>query len=89
MKYLLILGLIALVFYFLLYWRMRRYFPVVRRIFGITRDLYRMQRGGQDPAAPVGRRAPSRAGEKLVRCAACGTWVPAGRAVILRASATS
>jgi hypothetical protein len=87
LKYLLVLGVIALIFYLLLFWRMRRYFPVARQIFSITRQLYKMTRGApavERPAATAKRSD----GERLVRCAACGTWIPSGRAVQLRAKAS-
>ena len=87
MKYLIILGVIAIIFYLLLYWRLRHYFPVVRRIFGLTRDLYRMTKP-EEGAEPV-RRTRSAGGEKLVRCASCGTWVPAGRAISLKSSSAT
>jgi hypothetical protein len=86
LKYLIILGIIALIFYLLLFLRLRRYFPVVRQIFGITRDLYRVTRKTEvaEPAA-----SPKRSdGEMLVRCAACGTWIPAGRAIQLRSKSS-
>jgi hypothetical protein len=87
LKYLLVLGIIALIFYLLLYLRLRRYFPVVRQIFGITRHLYRMtrKREGVEPAVS----SKQGEGERLVRCAACGTWIPAGRAIQLKAKASS
>jgi hypothetical protein len=40
-----------------------------------------------EPAEPL-RRAGS-AGQKLVRCEACGTWVPEARALSLRSSTSS
>ncbi|HEX8745909.1 MAG TPA: hypothetical protein VF717_01850 [Pyrinomonadaceae bacterium] len=83
MKYLVILGVVALIFYLLILWRMRRYFPVVRQIFSITRSLYRMRKGagGSAPVAAATQSEP----DKLVRCASCGTWIPSGRALRLRA----
>ncbi|HYO92674.1 MAG TPA: hypothetical protein VEQ40_13615 [Pyrinomonadaceae bacterium] len=86
MKYLLILGIIALIFYLLILWRMRRYFPVIRQIFGITRSLYRMTKGAQGDATVAAPRQTDQ--DRLVRCAACGTWIPSGRAVRLRAKAS-
>ncbi len=84
MKYLIILGVIAVIFYLLLFWRLRRYFPLARRIFGITRDIYRMTKP-EEGSQPL-RRTGSAGSEKLVRCAACGTWIPTGRAISLRSS---
>ena len=84
MKYLVVLGIIALIFYLILFWRLRHYLPVARRIFGITRDIYRMTKSNEG-AQPVARSTRGE-GEKLVRCAACGTWIPAGRAVRLKSA---
>jgi hypothetical protein len=86
LKYLVILGLVALIFYLLILWRMRRYFPVVRQIFGITRSLYRMRKGSEG-GAPVTAPVQSEP-DRLVRCASCGTWIPSGRAVKLRAKSS-
>jgi hypothetical protein len=84
LKYLIVLGIIALIFYLLLFWRLRHYLPLARRIFGITRDIYRMTRSNEG-AQPVARSKQSE-GERLVRCVSCGTWIPAGRAVRLKSS---
>lgn len=77
----------------LLYWRLRPYIVVARRFFSVVRDAQRMTARPESPAdlrrrADGGRGQPpgAKAGEKLVRCAACGTWLPASRAVSLRAS---
>lgn len=83
MKYLIVLGVIAIIFYLLLYWRFRHYIPVARRLFGLTRDIYRMTKGNAGRAVPRAR-SKSAEGERLVRCASCGTWIPSGRAVRLR-----
>ena len=86
MKYLIILGVIALAFYILLFWRMRRYFPLVRKIFGLTRDIYRVTRGAEG-SQPVSTQKRGEGG-KLVRCASCSTWIPSSRALQLRSSAS-
>ena len=86
MKYFVILGVVALIFYLFILWRMRRYFPVVRQIFSITRSLYRMTKGAEG-SAPVTASRQSEP-DRLVRCASCGTWIPSGRAVQLRAKAS-
>ncbi len=87
MKYLVVLALFAAVA-FLVYWRMRPYIRGVRRLLGVFREVRRMREGaaGAEPARP----APTKkaAGEKLLRCASCGTWMPASRAVSLRGGAT-
>jgi hypothetical protein len=82
LKYLIILGVIALIIYLLLLWRMRRYFPVVRQIFSITRSLYRMTKGAEGVVPPVvATKQREHERESLVRCAACETWIPSGRAI--------
>ena len=67
----------------LVYVRLRPYISIARRAFGFVRDARRMT--GPDAAAPP-RRTQGAGGEKLVRCAACGTWLPASRALNFRAS---
>ncbi len=90
MKYIIILALLLLAVGFL-YWRLRPYINVVRRVFGAVRDAKRMT--AKDAPSDLGRRTEGgrddrsvKAGEKLVRCAACGTWLPASRAVTFRTS---
>jgi len=93
LKYLIILGLLVLVGG-LIYWRIRPYIIVVRRVLGVLRGA--QTAGLRDEAADFSRR-PTEAhtgsrgmsGEKLTRCAACGTWLPASRALALRHSAAS
>lgn len=88
MKYLLILALFAAVA-FIVYWRLRPYIRGLRRFLGVVREVRRMS-GSVPPGFPQQTPAsPKRAaGEKLRRCAACGTWMPASRAVSLRGGAT-
>jgi len=86
-KYLLLFALLAAVL-FLLYWRLRPYIRGLRRFIGVVREIRRV-RGGERPADLP--RRPGRAAaanEKLLRCAACGTWMPTSRAVTLRGGAT-
>ena len=87
MKYLFILMLFAVVA-FALYWRMRPYLRKIGRFLGVLRELNRMRTTarGDLPREPAQRPA---SGEKLVRCAACGTWMPASRAVKLGAAAAT
>jgi hypothetical protein len=85
LKYLLITSVIAIILYALLYWRLRPYIATIRRILGVVRDLRRMS----EPPASSRRSAAGEAGERLVRCDACGIWIPATRAVKLRGSAAS
>ena len=83
MKYLFVLALFA-VAAFMIYWRMRPFIRGVRRFLGVVREVNRMSAGAQQD---LPRQQQKRAtGEKLVRCAACGTWMPASRAVTLRAT---
>lgn len=83
MKYLFIFALFAIVAIYI-YWRLRPYIKSVRRFFGVVREMKRMNPGARADAAPQGRK--SAVGEKLARCAACGTWMPASRAITLRAT---
>jgi hypothetical protein len=94
LKYLIISGIIAVIFYLFLFWRLRRYLPVARKIFSITRDLYRLTRvsggssrgGGGNGPVETDVRSKSTSGEMLVRCASCGTWIPKGRALRLKSA---
>lgn len=86
MKYVLIFVLLATLAG-LIYWRLRPYIRMVRRFLGVVRDVRRVSESG--PAANVPQRQREResaSSELLVRCAACGTWLPASRAVRLRSS---
>jgi hypothetical protein len=91
LKYLFVLALFAVVVAFV-YWRLRPYIRAARRILGAVRQAQEAgARMGAAPPADLPRRERRAAapGEKLVRCAACGTWMPAGRAVTLRATGVS
>jgi hypothetical protein len=82
LKYLFVLALFALVA-FMVYWRLRPYLRGIRRFLGVLREVNRMRAGARTdlPREPAPRRNSS--AEKLVRCAACGTWTAASRAVNL------
>ena len=82
MKYLFVLALFAVVA-FAVYWRLRPYLRGVRQLFGVLREVNRMRAAARTdlPHEPAPRR--SAATEKLVRCASCGTWAAASRAVNL------
>ena len=84
MKYVLILTLLA-AFVGLLYWRLRPYIRMARRFLGVVRDVRRVSEANSVNEAPR-RESPRASNEVLVRCASCGTWLPASRAVRLRAS---
>ncbi|MGH9902376.1 MAG: hypothetical protein ACRD68_11275 [Pyrinomonadaceae bacterium] len=83
MKYLLIIGLLLAAGTFL-YWRLRPYIAVARRVLGVFRDARRVS--ASEGSFDLPRRKVNAPNEKLVRCAACGTWTPASRALALRAS---
>ncbi len=60
-----------------IYSRLEPYIAIVKKVLGILR-------GTLDPpkAHPGGRRSGSvKTENKLVRCVACGTWIPAERAI--------
>lgn len=84
MRYLFVLALFAAVA-FMIYWRLRPYLRGVRRFIGVVREVNRMRATtrGEMPREPAPRRAAATAADKLVRCAACGTWAASSRAVNL------
>lgn len=88
MKYLFVLALFAAVA-FAVYWRLRPYIRGLRRFLGVVREMRRVSEGGAPPGVTQQQTSPKKAaGEKLLRCAACGTWMPASRAVSLRHGAS-
>jgi hypothetical protein len=62
------------------YWRLRPYIRAVRQIFGVARGSVRVgeRAQGAGDAPTIGDHTAS---ESLVRCASCGTWIPASRAL--------
>jgi hypothetical protein len=86
-KFFFILGLFAAVI-FILYWRLRPYIRGVRRMLGVVREVNRMRTGATASDLPRQTKAKKASAERLLRCAACGTWMPASRAVALRGGAT-
>jgi hypothetical protein len=87
-KYVIVLAIFAAVA-FLVYWRLRPYIRGLRRFLGVLREVRRMREGAAPAGFPQRQGGPkSAANEKLQRCAACGTWMPASRAVSLRGGAT-
>lgn len=84
MKYLFVLALFTVVAV-VVYWRLRPYIRGVRRFLGVVREMNRVGRStqGDAPRQQTSRRGSS---EKLLRCAACGTWMPGSRAVKLGAT---
>ena len=83
MKYL-IVALILGAFLTIVYLRLRPYLNFARRVFGVVREARGMSVGQGMPDSAV--RPGKTNGERLVRCASCGTWLPASRALTLRAS---
>ena len=80
-KYLLILFFISAAAV-IIYMRLRPYIQIARRAFGFVRDVRRMT---DDGTARPTQSARAAGGEKLVRCASCDTWLPASRALTIRA----
>lgn len=78
MKYLFALALFALAL-LILYRRLRPYVNAARRFYGFIRDARGLS---ADMPRATAARGPARAtAEKLVRCSACATWLPASRAL--------
>jgi hypothetical protein len=88
-KYVLVLVLLTAVG-LLVYWRLRPYVRMARRFLGVMREMRRMSGGAAGANSERARRPPAVApNERLLRCAACGAWMPASRAVRLRATNAS
>lgn len=86
MKYLFI-ALILGAFCALIYWRLRPYINFARRVLGVVRKTRSMSVGQQTPDEMSRKRTGG--DERLVRCASCGTWFPAARALTLRATSSN
>lgn len=84
MKYLL---LIFLLFFALsalyAYLRLRPYIRLLRQLFGAARGASGVGRGRAGGPSEMPRREEAPSKEPLVRCAACGTWLPSSRSVSL------
>jgi ribosomal protein L44E len=92
LKYLFVLALFAVVAAYA-YWRLRPYIRGARRLVGALREVNRMREGARPSDLPKkGKRKKEKRkvtlNERLLRCAACGTWLPASRAVSLRDGTT-
>ncbi|HEX8354030.1 MAG TPA: hypothetical protein VF611_14075 [Pyrinomonadaceae bacterium] len=87
MKYIVVLILFAAAAAYA-YWRLRPYIRGARRLFGALREVNRVRAGARASDLPAQEKRKAAANERLLRCAACGTWMPASRAVSLRAGAT-
>jgi len=82
MKFLVVSGLLLLLL-FLIYLRLRPYIAVARRVFQTARTMRDFGNAPQGNRVRVEQRA---AGESLARCAGCGTWFPASRALRSRSA---
>jgi hypothetical protein len=81
--------IIALIFGALctiVYLRLRPYINLARRVLGTIREARGMSAGQQTPDAMRQKRTGD---ERLMRCASCGTWFPASRALTLRATSST
>lgn len=87
MKYLVVLALLAVVAAYVC-WRLLPYIRGARRLFVALREVNRVRAGAGASDLPGQEKRKAVTNERLVRCAACGTWMPASRAVSLRAGAT-
>jgi hypothetical protein len=76
LKILVIAALFSLLL-LLLYSRIYPYILVLKQIFGVAKTI------SDSPANSGGtsKGATAKSDGKLVRCVACGTWIPAGRAI--------
>jgi hypothetical protein len=84
LKLLIVLGAVAVIF-LLIYLRLRPYIKMARQMFGVANNVRRVVR--EEPAQSQAR--GTGAGDRLVRCDACSTWIPSSRAVKLRSSNAS
>ncbi|MDQ1522739.1 MAG: hypothetical protein QOG00_1495 [Pyrinomonadaceae bacterium] len=89
MKYL-IVAVIFGAFFTIIYLRLRPYINMARRVLGVVRDARGMSAGLGMPGGVSTAARPKPAGdERLVRCDSCGTWLPASRALTLRATSSN
>jgi len=86
-KYL-IVALILCAFFTFIYLRLRPYIGFARRVLGVVREARGMSAGGSVPGGAEAAGRKQAGGERLVRCASCGTWLPASRALKLRATSS-
>jgi len=84
-KYLIIAVVLGACFV-LIYLRLRPYINIARRVLGVVREARGMSVGQTMPNTV---RQQNKDGERLVRCAACGTWFPVSRAISLRSTSSN
>jgi hypothetical protein len=80
LKYLVIAALLALLL-LLLYSRIHPYLKILGKILGTIRTI-----AGSQTTGSAGVSSSAKGDGRLVRCVACGTWVPAERAVGLKSN---
>ena len=85
MKYLIVAAILGALL-FLLYLRLRPYINAARRVLGVFREARSMSAGQQTADS---MRQKKTGDERLVRCASCGTWLPASRALTLRSTSST
>jgi hypothetical protein len=88
LKYLIVAVIIG-AFFTIIYLRLRPYINFARRVLGVVRESRGMSDGQGMPGSPAAARPKPTGDERLVRCASCGTWLPASRALVLRATASN
>jgi hypothetical protein len=87
LKYL-IVAVILGAFCTVIYLRLRPYINAARRVLGVVREARSMSAGQGTRDAGM-RQKKTTNDERLVRCASCGTWIPASRAITLRATSSN
>ncbi|HEX8458930.1 MAG TPA: hypothetical protein VF656_16670 [Pyrinomonadaceae bacterium] len=88
MKYLLVAAILG-AFLLVLYLRLRPYINLARRMLGVLRQARSMSEGQAMPGVQSTRPTKTGGDERLVRCDSCGTWLPASRALTLRATSSN
>lgn len=77
LKYL-IIGSVLMLLLLLVYSKLHPYIKMLGKFLGTVRSIAN--------AGPAGAARPGRVDGKLLKCASCGTWVPASRAVGIKSS---
>jgi hypothetical protein len=78
LKYLIIVALVGVAFVFV-YSRLRPYLKLIQKVV----STLNVSTGIDSASVSSRNRAGSRDEHRLVRCASCGTWIPAERAMNL------
>jgi len=78
LKYLIIIAILLIIVALILR-RLKPYLIVARQMFGVVQTVRRMNSGMPPSGFPANQNPPARDAEKLVRCRACETWMPASR----------